>query len=223
MGDDLASFAALRKLKVGAGDARYLFDPATIQNGTELRLLGLPVILTDNIPNAATEGPRRPGGLLQGRRRPRRQRRGEDSRPDLGRLRQHRYPRRVALGLRAAAAEGRHTADGGLAVAEVDSADVAVLVSDSSDTAAVAGLIVPLITTMAKAYTRGHGFDDAGEPFSDVAAAITTACARFVGNPRQASESTAYGPYTIDRRSRGFDGWTLAELAVLNRYRVRAM
>ena len=47
-----ASFAALRKLKVGAGDARYLFDPSTIQNGTELRLLGLPVILTDNIPNA---------------------------------------------------------------------------------------------------------------------------------------------------------------------------
>lgn len=49
-----ASFAALRKLKVGAGDARYLFDPATIQNGTELRLLGLPVILTDFIPNTGT-------------------------------------------------------------------------------------------------------------------------------------------------------------------------
>ena len=49
-----ASFAALRKLKVGAGDARYLFDPATIQNGTELRLLGLPVILTDYITNTGT-------------------------------------------------------------------------------------------------------------------------------------------------------------------------
>lgn len=48
-----ASFAALRKLKVGTSDARYLFDPNTIQNGTELRILGLPVILTDNIPNAA--------------------------------------------------------------------------------------------------------------------------------------------------------------------------
>jgi HK97 family phage major capsid protein len=47
-----ASFAALRKLKVGTTDARYLFDPATIQNGTSLSLLGLPVILTDNIPNA---------------------------------------------------------------------------------------------------------------------------------------------------------------------------
>ncbi len=50
-----ASFAALRKLKVGETDARYLFDPATIQNGTELRLLGLPVILTDNIPAVSTK------------------------------------------------------------------------------------------------------------------------------------------------------------------------
>lgn len=47
------SFAALRKLKVGSTDARYLFDPSTIQNGTDLRLLGLPVIITDNIPNAS--------------------------------------------------------------------------------------------------------------------------------------------------------------------------
>lgn len=50
-----ASFAALRKLKVGTTDARYLFDPATIQNGTELRLLGLPVVITDNIPNTTTK------------------------------------------------------------------------------------------------------------------------------------------------------------------------
>ncbi|MCV7191878.1 phage major capsid protein [Mycolicibacterium brumae] len=50
-----SSFAALRKLKVGADDARYLFDPNTIQNGTELRLLGLPVIITDNVPAASTK------------------------------------------------------------------------------------------------------------------------------------------------------------------------
>jgi HK97 family phage major capsid protein len=49
-----ASFAALRKLKVGTSDARYLFDPNTIQNGTSLQLLGLPVIITDNIPNTGT-------------------------------------------------------------------------------------------------------------------------------------------------------------------------
>lgn len=45
-----ASFAAVRKVKVGTGDRRYVMDPNTIQNGTEFRLLGLPVIITDNIP-----------------------------------------------------------------------------------------------------------------------------------------------------------------------------
>ena len=48
-----AAFAAIRKIKVGTGDARYVIDPNTIQNGTDFRLLGLPVIITDNIPNAA--------------------------------------------------------------------------------------------------------------------------------------------------------------------------
>ncbi|BBX72282.1 phage major capsid protein [Mycobacterium shinjukuense] len=46
-----ASFAAIRKVKVGASDKRYVIDPNTIQNGTDFRLLGLPVIITDNIPN----------------------------------------------------------------------------------------------------------------------------------------------------------------------------
>lgn len=49
------SFAKLRKLKVGEDDARYLFDPATIQNGTAFQLLGLPVIITDNIPKASSK------------------------------------------------------------------------------------------------------------------------------------------------------------------------
>lgn len=50
-----ASFAAIRKVKVGATDKRYVIDPNTIQNGTDLRLLGLPVIVTDNIPAVATK------------------------------------------------------------------------------------------------------------------------------------------------------------------------
>jgi HK97 family phage major capsid protein len=48
-----ASFATLRKKKVGTTDARYVFDPMTIQNGTALQLFGLPVIVTDNVPNVA--------------------------------------------------------------------------------------------------------------------------------------------------------------------------
>ncbi|WP_422747920.1 phage major capsid protein [Mycobacterium sp. WMMD1722] len=47
-----ASFAKVRKVKVGTGDRRYVMDPNTIQNGTEFRLLGLPVVITDNIPDA---------------------------------------------------------------------------------------------------------------------------------------------------------------------------
>ncbi len=50
-----ASFAALRKLRVGETDARYIFDPSTIQNGTAFQLLGLPVIITDNIPAVSTK------------------------------------------------------------------------------------------------------------------------------------------------------------------------
>ena len=55
-------FAALRKLKIAnPGETsdqdfrQYLFDPTGIQNGTAFRLFGLPVIITDNIPNASTK------------------------------------------------------------------------------------------------------------------------------------------------------------------------
>ncbi len=50
-----ASFAELRKLKIGEGDSRYLFDPSTIQSGTALTLFGLPVIITDNIGNVSSK------------------------------------------------------------------------------------------------------------------------------------------------------------------------
>jgi HK97 family phage major capsid protein len=50
-----ATFAAFRKIKVGASDARYVIDPSTVQNGTSFQLLGLPVIITDNIPNTSAK------------------------------------------------------------------------------------------------------------------------------------------------------------------------
>jgi HK97 family phage major capsid protein len=49
-----AAFAAIRKVKVGTTDKRYVIDPNTIQNGTDFRLLGLPVVITDNIANTGT-------------------------------------------------------------------------------------------------------------------------------------------------------------------------
>lgn len=87
------------------------------------------------------------------------------------------------------------------------------------------GPVVPVITAMAKAYTRGRGFNDGAagdEPNAELAAVITAASARMAANVRQISVAEALGDMTSDVRTY-FQGWTVAELAVLNRYRVRAM
>lgn len=75
-------------------------------------------------------------------------------------------------------------------------------------------------TMMVKAYVRGNGFDDLGAPEDDLAAVIVSCCARIMGNP-QASAQMAAGPFSITPGT--FSGWTLPELAVLHRYRRRAM
>jgi hypothetical protein len=106
---------------------------------------------------------------------------------------------------------------------EVYPSDVAALVTEGGDPTDAAANIIPLVTAMARAYTRGRGFDDEGRPNTELAAVITTASLRFLANPKQSSESEAVGPFTRDRRSRGFEGWTLAEQFVLNRHRKRAM
>lgn len=80
--------------------------------------------------------------------------------------------------------------------------------------------IVPIVSALAKGYTRGRGFDGL-TPNQDIAAAIVTASARLAANPTQLATDQATGPFSQSFRG-GFQGWTLAELAVLNRYRVRA-
>lgn len=106
-------------------------------------------------------------------------------------------------------------------MADVDPTDVVTLTAEG-DAQAVADIAVPLLTVIAKSYTRGRGFVG-NVPNEEIAAVITTASARFVANPKQASESQTIGPFIQDRRSRGFEGWSLAEYAVLNRYRRRAL
>ncbi|MGE2835123.1 phage major capsid protein [Mycobacterium sp. SMC-4] len=49
-----ASFAAIRKIHVGTDDRRYVIEPNTIANGVGFQLFGLPVIITDFIPNTGT-------------------------------------------------------------------------------------------------------------------------------------------------------------------------
>lgn len=45
-----ATFTKFRKLKVGATDARYLFDPSAAYAANQYSMFGLPVIITNNIP-----------------------------------------------------------------------------------------------------------------------------------------------------------------------------
>jgi hypothetical protein len=80
---------------------------------------------------------------------------------------------------------------------------------------------VPIVTTMAKASTRGRGFDG-NTPNDELAAVITTASARPAANGQRGLWQKRVDDVEFEWWS-SFGGWTRAELAVLNRYRVRAM
>jgi hypothetical protein len=102
-------------------------------------------------------------------------------------------------------------------VAEVYPEDVAALLGHRS----AADQAIPIVTVMAKAYTRGRGFTD-NEPNDEIAAVITTASARLAVNGEQLSRKRV-DDVEVEYSLRGSFGWTLAELFVLNRYRVTAM
>jgi hypothetical protein len=78
---------------------------------------------------------------------------------------------------------------------------------------------IPIVTVMVKAYVRGTGD---WEPNDELEAVIVTAAARMVSNPGQLPYDTTAGVFTHSVRG-AFQGWTLAELFVLNRYRRRAL
>lgn len=80
--------------------------------------------------------------------------------------------------------------------------------------------VIQVVTALAAAYTRGQGFT-AGEPSSDIRAAVLSASARLIADTSQLVSGEQMGPFQVSYRA-GFDGWSTAELAVLNRYRVRA-
>jgi hypothetical protein len=101
----------------------------------------------------------------------------------------------------------------------VYAADLAAFLDKPGDAAliALAEKHLPIVGAMVKAHTRGNGFDVTGYPNAELAAVITTATARLLANPEQLS----YDIGGVSMRG-GFNGFNLAELAVLNRYRVRA-
>ena len=82
-------------------------------------------------------------------------------------------------------------------------------------TVAAAGQALPIVTAMARAYTRDEGFEP--EPAEDLEAVLVTGTARMMQNPSQLAHKVGEVSF-----QGGFTGWTLAELFVLNRYRKRA-
>lgn len=106
-------------------------------------------------------------------------------------------------------------------MAAVTGADVVAFLGDAA-TEAVGVLAVQAVTLQARAYTRGEGFDDDGNPNDEIAAAILTAACRLARNPGGLSYSESMGPFAQDVRG-AFAGFTLNELATLDRYRVHAL
>ncbi|MCG7426036.1 hypothetical protein MHY20_00120 [Helcobacillus sp. ACRRO] len=90
-----------------------------------------------------------------------------------------------------------------------DDTDLEKQVASSADT----------IRMMAYAYTRGGGFNplNINEVKPDVFSVLVTATARLVANPEQIRYQV--GALSMNE---GFRGWSLAERAVLDRYRRKA-
>lgn len=112
------------------------------------------------------------------------------------------------------------TAPGPEPVEVIDAkADVAALMGqpDNPDLVAVIDQALETIYQLVSAYTRGNGFTG-GVPNPELRAVIRTATARLTANPEQVGSTV--GGVTVGA---GFNGWSLAELAVLNRYRKRAL
>lgn len=90
---------------------------------------------------------------------------------------------------------------------------------DHAKTVALATEHVGVVTAFVQAYTRDRGFI-AGEPNAGLTAVIVSATARLVSNPEQA---VRYQVADVSETPAVFNGFTIPELAVLHRYRKRAI
>lgn len=73
---------------------------------------------------------------------------------------------------------------------------------------------------MVRAYTRGRGFIADDEPNTEVAAVIVSVAARMVTNPTGLQQTNTTGQFT--ETIAGWQGLTLLERLVLDRYRKKA-
>ncbi len=88
--------------------------------------------------------------------------------------------------------------------------------------AATAATARDVATMMVRSYTRGAGFDPiTDEPAADLGAVILLVASRLYNNP-EGRRAETLGSYSFTSALAGFQGYTLAELAVLHRCRRRA-
>ena len=86
----------------------------------------------------------------------------------------------------------------------------------------VAEISLASATALVEGYARGNHADGEGNPRPGIETVILTVAARIAANPGQISRRDSAGPFS-QNRGVGFQGFTLAELSVLNRYRKRAL
>lgn len=77
---------------------------------------------------------------------------------------------------------------------------------------------IATVTEFVKAYTRGQGFATNGDVNDDLAAVIVTASARLLASPALVTRKEVG---SLALLFTPFNGFTVAELMVLNRYRQR--
>lgn len=102
----------------------------------------------------------------------------------------------------------------------VTPSDVAAFLGQGDDPSlvALAREQLPFVTATVMGYVRGRGFTG-DVPADDLALVIIASAARLVGNP-DLTRSETIGDYSVTPGA--FLGWTLPELAILNRHRKRA-
>lgn len=81
---------------------------------------------------------------------------------------------------------------------------------------------ISMALALIEAYTRGGHVDRYGNPLAGISSVTLSAAARIAANPGQVSRRDQAGTFST-HRGVGFSGFNLGELAVLNRYRKRAI
>lgn len=93
---------------------------------------------------------------------------------------------------------------------------------DDADLIGRIGAVLPHVVALVHGYTRGRGFcEDGWSCPPDIASVIYSVIARVLANPDGLQKTTTTGPFT--ETVAGWQGFTLMERQILDRYRVRAL